>query len=82
MPAPRRPRHIETGGGYLGSSELSAHFGLGAAKVIDEVRVEWPDGCDTVLYGVAVNRRLRLERPAGCMMEAVSLDEGEERDER
>ncbi|MDE0025764.1 MAG: CRTAC1 family protein [Spirochaetaceae bacterium] len=66
-------RHIETGGGYLGSSELSAHFGLGAAAV-DEVRVEWPDGCDTALYRVAVNRRLRLERPAGCTMTAVALD--------
>ena len=67
-------RHIETGGGYLGSSELSAHFGLGAAAVVDELRVEWPDGCDTAAYGVAVNRRLRLERPAGCAMEAVTLD--------
>ena len=67
-------RHVETGGGYLGSSELSAHFGLGAAAAVDELRVEWPDGCDTSLYGVEVNRRLRLERSAGCAMEAVTLD--------
>lgn len=67
-------RHIETGGGYLGSSELSAHFGLGAAAVVDELRVEWPDGCDTSIYGVAVNHRLRLARPAVCTMEAFALD--------
>ena len=67
-------RHVETGGGYLGSSELSAHFGLGGATMVDELRVEWPDGCDTSLYGVAVDRRLRLTRPSGCAMEAVALD--------
>ena len=67
-------RHVETGGGYLGSSELSAHFGLGDAAVADEIRVEWPDGCDTATDEVAVNRRLRLERPAGCTMDVVVLD--------
>ena len=66
-------RHIETGGGYLGSSELSAHFGLGDAAVVDELRVEWPDGCDTTALQVAVNRRLRLGRPAGCAMDVVVL---------
>ena len=71
--ATTQTRHVETGGGYLGSSELSAHFGLGAAAVVDELRVEWPDGCDTALRRVAVNRRLRLERPSGCTMEAVAL---------
>ena len=69
-----RTRHIETGGGYLGSSELGAHFGLGNAAIVDELRVEWPDGCDTVAHGVTVNRRLRLERPAGCAMDVVVLD--------
>ena len=68
-------RHIETGGGYLGSSELSAHFGLGDATVADELRVEWPDGCDTAAHEVEVNRRLRLERPVGCTMDVVALDE-------
>ena len=71
--ATTQTRHVETGGGYLGSSELSAHFGLGAAAVVDELRVEWPDGCDTAVRTVAVNRRLRLERPSGCTMEAVAL---------
>ena len=69
-------RHLETGGGYLGTSELSAHFGLGATTLVDELRVEWPDGCDTSLHGISVNRRLRLERPAGCTMQAVALEDG------
>ena len=72
--ATTQTRHVETGGGYLGSSELSAHFGLGGVTVIDELRVEWPDGCDTALFGVAANSRLRLVRPSGCAMEAVALD--------
>jgi hypothetical protein len=73
-------RHIETAGGYLGSSELSAHFGLGAAAVVDELRVEWPDGCDTALLGVAVNRRLRIVRPHGCTIAAIPISRDPVRD--
>ena len=68
-------RHIESGGGYLGSSELSAHFGLGDTLIVDELLVEWPDGCDTSAQDIAVSQRLRLERPSGCTMDVIPSDE-------
>ena len=49
-------------GGFFGASELSAHFGLGAAASVDELVVDWPDGSRTVLRDVEPNRTL-IVRP-------------------
>ena len=49
-------------GGFFGASELSAHFGLGAAANVDELIVDWPDGTRTVLRDVAPNQTL-IVRP-------------------
>ena len=45
---------------YLTSSELSAHFGLGDAEKVDEVRVEWPDGSVTIMTDVAANQTVTV----------------------
>jgi len=45
---------------YLTSSEMSAHFGLGADVAVDEVRIEWPDGTVTVVEDVAANQTLAI----------------------
>ena len=47
-------------GGFFGASELSAHFGLGAAATVDALAVDWPDGARTVLRGVTANRTLTV----------------------
>ena len=57
-------RSIGSGGGYLGTSELSAHFGLGAATRVDQLRIEWPDGGSTVLHDIAADATLTVT-PAG-----------------
>ncbi|MFK7961898.1 MAG: CRTAC1 family protein [Phycisphaerales bacterium] len=57
---------IDGGSNYLSQSEMSAHFGLGTAAIIDEVRVAWPNGAVTVVADVAVNQTLTLEPPAAC----------------
>ena len=57
-------RFIGGGGVYLGTGELSAHFGAGAAAVIDELTVAWPDGAVTALQGVPANQTLTVHHPA------------------
>ena len=53
-------RYIGGEGVYLGSGELSAHFGTGAATVIDELTVTWPDGTMTTLPSTPANQTLTL----------------------
>jgi hypothetical protein len=56
-------RHVFGGDNFLSCSELSAHFGLGAATIVDELRVEWSNGTVTVLTDVAVNQTLVVTPP-------------------
>ena len=59
-----RVQHTEYGSTthYAGQSELTAHFGLGAATAVDEVRVTWPSGRVTTLRpGSAVDRVVTIE---------------------
>jgi len=56
-------RTVEAGSGYLGSSEPIAHFGLGLARIVDELRIEWPRGNDTVFSAVPANRRIVVQAP-------------------
>ena len=59
---------IDGGSNYLSQSELSAHFGVGDASVIDELRIEWTDGSVTTLEDVAVNQTLTVEAGgAACL---------------
>ncbi len=48
---------------YNSTSELSAHFGLGAATVVDQLVVEWPNGETTVLDDVPVDQTLTITAP-------------------
>lgn len=52
-------RYISGGSSYLSVSELSAHFGLGAAGTAD-VRVEWADGSVVALQSVATNQTMTI----------------------
>ena len=53
-------REVAEGSGYLSSSSLVQHFGLGAATVADEIEVVWPSGARTHLQSLAANRRYTL----------------------
>ncbi len=56
-------RTVNTAGSYLSSNDVRAHFGLGTAKVVDEVEVEWPSGKRQKITAVAVDRVLSLTEP-------------------
>jgi hypothetical protein len=49
-------RTIQSGGSYLSSSDHRAHFGLGAAKSVDQLQVTWPDGRKAVRTNVPANQ--------------------------
>ncbi|MHC5028893.1 MAG: FG-GAP-like repeat-containing protein, partial [Planctomycetota bacterium] len=51
---------------FLGTNELSAHFGLGTATVVDELRVEWNGTVQTVLENVAADQTLTIALGALC----------------
>ena len=55
-------RYLDGGSNYLGSSELSAHFGLGAAPRAEAVRVHWADGEVTLLRAVPANRTITIAK--------------------
>ena len=56
-------RHLNGNPSYLATSELAVHFGLGAASIVDELRVVWPRGYVTTLNNVAVNQHLTIDAP-------------------
>jgi hypothetical protein len=47
---------VISGGSYLSSSDLRPHFGLGAAKTIDSLEIDWPSGRKQMLDVTALNR--------------------------
>jgi hypothetical protein len=54
---------IDAGNNYMGQDEMSAHFGLGAATIIDKMTVYWPNGLTTVLENISSNQTLTISAP-------------------
>jgi len=53
-------REVRVGSSYLSQDPLMQHFGLGGVESIDEVRVKWPHGGETVLIDVDPNQHMVL----------------------
>ncbi|MEJ8569706.1 CRTAC1 family protein [Elongatibacter sediminis] len=54
-------REVTVGSNYESQNPLTQHFGLGGAASVDEVRVTWPHGGETVLTGITANQRLTVD---------------------
>lgn len=52
--------YVDGGCTYLSQSETTAHFGVGTSTTIDEVRIHWADGFQTVLEDVAVDQEMTI----------------------
>lgn len=52
---------VLSGGSYLSQSDLRQHFGLGAATILDEVKVLWPDGKQQVFHGLGADAFYKLK---------------------
>ncbi len=53
-------RAMTPGDSFESSSEWTVHFGLADAAVIDEIRVEWPNGLVTTRTNVPVNQSMTI----------------------
>ena len=59
-----RQVNTQSGGGYSGQSQLTAHFGFGVADTIDSLTVLWPSGMLCHYYTLGTNNRYVLTE--GC----------------
>ena len=59
-------RTVLAGSSYLSSEDPRAHFGLGEAETLTELRLRWPDGTETVLSdGLTANQSIRVSPDDG-----------------
>jgi hypothetical protein len=63
----RQMREIASLTGYISMNSQIAHFGLGDAAVVEEVRIEWPSsGIVQILRNVAPNQTLMVTESASA----------------
>ena len=55
--------HMTTASGYASSSVGPVHFGLGDARVADEVEIRWPSGTVQTLRNVAADQIMQVKEP-------------------
>ncbi|MGO9086666.1 MAG: CRTAC1 family protein [Terriglobales bacterium] len=49
--------------GYASSSAGPVHFGLGSAKIADEIEIRWPSGTKQMLKNIPADRVLHIKEP-------------------
>jgi enediyne biosynthesis protein E4 len=55
--------HMSTAAGYASSSAAPVHFGLGGAKMAEEIEIRWPSGTLQKLKDVQSDKILRVKEP-------------------
>jgi len=53
-------REISAKSGFKSQSELVAHFGLGNARIVDSLLIEWPSGLVQTITDLRANQLLRI----------------------
>ncbi len=59
--------------GYLSSVSHKLHFGLGQASAVDSLRIEWPDGAQTLMYDLPVDTLLTIEYSSSAKTKPVNI---------
>jgi len=54
-------QEVRSGGSYLSQNDLRLHFGMGDARQIDRIEIDWPSGIHQVLTKQPVNRILIIQ---------------------
>ena len=58
--AGRQTDQVTGGGSYLSAGDPRAHFGLGEASRVEQIRIRWPSGKEEVLRDIPANRILQV----------------------
>jgi enediyne biosynthesis protein E4 len=53
-------QEVYAGDSYLSHSDWRLHFGVGAAKIIDEIEIKWPNGKVEKKVKIPVNQVLKI----------------------
>jgi hypothetical protein len=53
--------------GYLSNKDPRVHVGLGDHKIVDELKIQWPDGSEEVFEKVKVNQYLNVTKGKGYL---------------
>jgi hypothetical protein len=54
---------MTTASGYASSSGGPVHFGLAAAKLVEQIEIQWPSGTKQVLNNVQADQVLHVKEP-------------------
>ncbi|NNF35984.1 MAG: CRTAC1 family protein [Saprospiraceae bacterium] len=58
-------REITSQSGYSGQNSLMAHFGLGDARNVESIRIEWPSGKSQEYNNIELNQLLVINEDGG-----------------
>lgn len=53
-------RQITAGKGYRSQDDLTQHFGLGDATIVNSLKIEWPSGIVQILTNISANQTLTV----------------------
>jgi hypothetical protein len=62
----RWTRMVQPGRSYVSSDAPEAHFGVGAASLVDAIEVVWPDGSEETFPGGPADRLVELRKGEGA----------------
>ena len=64
-------QEVNCGNNFASQNSVVAHFGLGAATLVDEVVVEWPDGTVSSVHNLVADQEVTLQPTSSGVKPAV-----------
>src|SRR6185312_10372161 len=61
----RQRQDVISGGSYSSQSDMTLHFGLGAATTVDKLEIKWPDGLIETVNAPGIDRKLTVVEGKG-----------------
>ena len=63
----RQRRDVISGNSYASQNDMALHFGLGAATVVDNLEIKWPDGSIQTVQVPGVDRSIKIAQGKGIV---------------